>query len=525
MKRLLFLPGLVLLLVLAGCSRPEPRAELTFINRAEPESLDPAVITGQPELRIVSSLFEGLTSRNAAGEIVPGVAEKWEVSPDGRHYVFHLRKDARWSNGDPVTARDFSYSWKRVLEPGSTAEYVSQLFFLKNAEEYNQGKVKDFSQVGVKAPDDHTLTVELENSTPFFLDLCAFATLMPVHRATVEKHGDDWIKPGRIVSNGPYVLDQWRINDRIRLRANPLYWNRDTVKLRTVDALPIEKPNTSFNMFYSGAVDLVLDKGAIPPLLLGDIRQEKYFHSGPILATYFYRFNVTRKPLDNRLVRRALALAIDRSLIVTKITKSGEPVAFSMTPPGTARYTPPAGPGFDPVLARKLLAEAGYPEGRGFPPLTLLYNKTDLNEQIATEVQQMWKKELGIHIQLLKQEWKVYLNSLSQLDYDIGQSSWVGDYNDVHTFLSIFMGGDGNNRTGWKNAGFDSLVNAGQAEPDAAKREKTYQEAERLLITEEAVIAPLYHQVSIKLYDPEKIGGVVNNLVDENPLKGIYRKK
>ena len=226
-------------LLFAGCGGESRRADLVFLNGAEPETLDPALITGQPEERLVNALFEGLTSFDAAANPQPGVAEKWEVSPDGRVYTFHLRHNARWSNGDPVTARDFVASWERTLAPETTSEYAYQLYYLKNGKEFNEGTLKDFSQVGVRAADDFTLEVTLGNPTPFFLDLCAFATLLPVHLPSVKREGDDWIKPGKMVSNGAYMLDTWRINDRIRLVKNPQYWNRDRIAMRTVDVLPI----------------------------------------------------------------------------------------------------------------------------------------------------------------------------------------------------------------------------------------------------------------------------------------------
>ncbi len=512
-------------LFLTGCFKGQEPADFVFINGQEPESLDPAIITAQADGRIVSSLFEGLTARNEKGEIIPGVAERWEISADGRTYTFHLRSNARWSNGEPVRASDFIYSWKRALLPQTASKYSSQLYFIKNAEAFNSGAITDFSRVGVSAPDESTLVVELSAPTPFFLDLTAFPTLMPVHRGSIEKYGDDWIKPGKMVSNGPYTLEQWRINDRIRLSANPHYWDKKSLKLKVVDILPTTQSSTAFNLFYSGSADLILDRGLVPAMLFGQLRQTPYFHSGPILAAYFYRFNVTKPPYNDVRVRRALSLAVDKKRIVEKITKAGEPIAPGIVPPGTQNYTSPIQEKHDPEAARKLLAEAGFPEGKGFPRMRLLYNKTDLNEQIATELQQMWTQELGIPVDLEKQEFKVYLSTMSALDYDLARSSWIGDYNDANTFLSIFTTGDGNNRTGWSNARFDSLIAEANREPDVDKREKIFQQAERILIEEDVVVLPLYFNVAIHFFDPAKVGGVVNNLVDEHPIRFMYKKE
>jgi len=525
MMRLLHVSFLISICLLSGCDSKSQKADFVFLNGAEPESLDPAVITGQLEGRLVSSLFEGLTARDPTGSIVPGVAERWEISLDGRQYLFHLRSDARWSNGDPVTAYDFADSWKRTLLPQTAAEYAYQLYYIENAEAFNAGKLPDFNQVGVHALDDQRLEVRLTNPTPFFLDLCAFPTLMPVHMKTIQKYGEDeWIKPGHIVSNGPYTLEQWRINQRVRLLANPFYWDRANVGLNRIDALPTDNANTAFNLYSSGAADLTLDKNLIPAMLLDALRGRPDFHSSPFLGTYFYRFNVTRPPLNNPLVRQAIALAIDKKRIVEKVTRAGEPVADHFVPPGIHNYESPACLGHNPDEARELLRKAGYPGGKGFPTISLLYADQSIAKGVATEVQDMLHKELGITVQLAQQEWKVYLNSMSQLDYDIAASSWLGDYNDPNTFLDMFVTGGGNNRTGWSNARYDGLIQQAAKEVDVEKRKIILQEAEGLLCRDEAPIAPVYFYVGVQFYDPQKITGLVQNVLDEHPLKYIRKQ-
>lgn len=526
MKFFIHLCGLIAVsLLLAGCRSQESRADLTFLNGIEPESLDPAIITGQPEGRIVLALFEGLTARNTKGQVIPGVAERWEISSDGKTYTFHLRSNARWSNGDKVIAQDFVNAWKRALAPETAAEYAYQLYPLIHAEDYSSGKLKDFSHVGIKAPNDQTLVVTLAHPTPYFLDLCAFPTLMPIHLRSVDRFGDDWIKPENMVCNGAYLLKDWRINDRIRLEKNPYYWDRENVLLRTVDILPINQATTAYNLYHSGEADLILDKGLIPSTLLDHLRNRPDFHSSPFLGNSFYRFNVTRAPFRDPRVRRAFCLAVDKERLVRKITKAGELPAGSLVPPGIPGYDPPKGLSYNPKRARELLAEAGYPGGSGFPSVSLLYNTSEQNEAIATEIQDMLQKELGVSIQLSQQEWKVYLNSMSKLDYDFCRASWVGDYNDPNTFLDMFVTGGGNNRTGWSNAQYDALLAAASRESNPKKRMAILQRAEKILCEVELPILPLYYYVGVQFFNPMKLSGIEANVLDEHPLKYIRKRR
>lgn len=520
--RLLGLLGVVG--VLAACGPATRPADLVFINGAEPETLDPALITGQPEGRVVNALFEGLTTFNAAGRPGPGMAESWTVSEDRKIYTFTLRSDARWSDGSPLTARDFVASWRRTLLPETAASYNYQLFPIRNAQAFAEGKLNDFSEVGVKALNDRTLEVTLENPTPYFLDLCATPPLAPVPVATIEKYGDDWTRPGRMVNNGAYLLDSWRINDLIRLRKNPAYWNASRVALDTIDVLPIAKDTVAFNFYASGLADLCMDKGLTPPALLDELRKRPDFHPAPFLGTYFLRFNCEKGPFADPRVRRAFGMAVDKRRIVEKITRAGELPAAGFVPPGLEGYKGSDGLPYDPAQARALLAEAGFPDGDGFPLVSYLYDDRGLNEFIAVELQDMWKTELGVTVNLAKQEWKVYLNSLSSLDYDIARSSWVGDYPDPNTFLDMFLTGGGNNRTGWSDARYDTQIAEAAKEPDPVRRAALLRAAENRLVTEEAPIFPLYYYVGIQLYDPDKIGGIEPNVLDEHPLKAMFRK-
>jgi len=513
----------VLVVVGVGCTRT-PRADLIFINGAEPETLDPALITGQPEGRVANALFEGLLAFDESGQPQPGAAERWEVSEDGRIYTFHLRQGLMWSDGTPLTAHDFVASWQRTLEPATASEYAYQLHYIKNAKDFNEGKIIDFAQVGVHAIHDQTLRVELENPTPFFPDLCAFVTLLPVPLHIVKKYGDDWIKAGNLVGNGAYVLDAWRINDRLRLRKNPRYWNADHVTLETVDILPVSKGNTAFNLYASGQADLMMDKGLVPPALLGEIKKRRDFHASPFLGTYFLRFNCARAPFNDGRVRRAFALAVDKASIVERITQAGELPAEGFVPPGAGGYEGYRGPTHDAVEAQRLLAEAGFPGGEGFPMVTYLYSEGEMNEAIAIELQSMWRRILGVNVQLLRQEWKVYLRSLSTLDYDIARSSWVGDYPDPNTFLDMFVTEGGNNRTGWSNAHYDRLIAQAATETDRTKRFDLLHDAEKILVDAQMPVSPIFFYVGIQIYDDEKLGGIKGNVLDEHPLKSMYRR-
>jgi len=517
------LPGLLLFSIALTSCQTHPRADLVLCNGAEPQTLDPALVSGQLEGRLCAALYEGLTRKDAKGKPVPGVAEKWSVSPDGRTYTFTLRKNLKWSNGDSLTAEDFRYSWLRALNPSTASPYAEILFFIAGAEDYHSGR-KDSENVAIRVIDPATLEVQLQHPTPFFPTLISFTTYLPVHRATVEKLGDRWTRPENWVGNGPYRLLDWKINERVSLVKNPKYHHSENIQLNRIDALSIARASTAFNIYYSGQADLLLDKGMIPSLILPQLRGRPDFHPGPLLATYFYRFNVSRPPFNDQRIRRALALAIDKEAITEKVTRGGEPVAQALTPHGINGYQPPEGLSRDVETAQGLLRQAGYPEGRGFPRVSILYNKSELNEQIAVEIQAQWKRELGIEVDLRNQEWATYLRSLDTLDFDIARSSWVGDYDDPNTFLDCFVTDRGNNRTGWSNPQYDSLLASALSEPNPVKRFQILQKAETLLVTEALPIFPIYHFVGCLMFDTSRWEGLFPNLLDEHPFSEIKRR-
>jgi oligopeptide transport system substrate-binding protein len=507
------------MLCLAACGPAEPRADLVFIQSAEPETIDPTIVSDQVSMRISSSLFEGLCRFNDRGKPEPGMAERWEVSEDRKTYVFHLRAGVKWTDGTPVTAHDFVESWIRALRPETGSDYTSLLHVVRGGKDFTEGKATDPASVGVRAIDESTLEIVLENPTPYFIDLCAFQTFAPVPMQAVEKHGTAWIKPAHIINNGAYLLESWRIDDRIRLKKNPAYWDAANVKMATVEVRPVQDANTALNFFHTGQCDLMMDKGMMPPTLVHKLKQQPWFHTGPFLGTWFIRINTTRPPFTDPRVRQAFALAMDKRRIVENITQLGETPAWGVTPPGAGQnYQPPPGLDYNPVKARELLAAAGFKDGRGFPLVEYLYIPLPIERNIAVELQAMWQKNLGVTVNLKKQEQKIWLSSMRSLDYHLCRSSWVGDYNDPSTFLDMFLAESGNNRTGWKSSDYDGLMSAAAREPDLTKRNQIFAQAEKMLITDEAVVLPVYYYVGVQFYH-DRLTGVQPNLIDDHPFR------
>ncbi|MGA2222109.1 MAG: peptide ABC transporter substrate-binding protein [Verrucomicrobiia bacterium] len=524
----------LLVFLVAGCSRRETRVEVSDReqilyegNGGEPQELDPYVVTGVSEQRILMTLLEGLLTQDPVDlHPVPGVAERWDISPDGRIYTFYLRKDARWSNGDPVTARDFWESYKRILTPSLAAEYSYMLFPVKNAEAYNQGRITDFNQVGFKVLDDYTFQITLESPTPYLLSVINYhSSWMPVHLPTLRKYGDPylrggkWTRPGRFVGNGPFVLAKWRVNDVIVVKKSPTYWDRDRVRLNEIHFMPIESDETEERAFRAGQLHIT----EFMPLTKIDFYRKNYpslLHIDPYLGTYFYRINVTKPPLDDKRVRRALALTIDRESLVADVLRGGQLPAFCLTPAGTAVYTCRTQLHEDVAEAKRLLAEAGYPDGKNFPTVELLYNTLEAHRIIAEAIQQMWKKNLGIDMRLVNQEWKVYLDSQRTLNYQICRASWIGDYVDPNTFLDLWVTGGGNNETGWSNPEYDRLIAEAARTTDPQQRLEVFQKAEAILLDELPMI-PIYFYTHVHARRPE-VKGWYPTILDYHPYQYVY---
>ncbi|MBX7258497.1 MAG: peptide ABC transporter substrate-binding protein [Candidatus Hydrogenedentes bacterium] len=485
---------------------------------AEPQNLDPYRVTGHNEHRILTSLFEGLTTLNQVTLAVePGAAESWTVSPDGLVYTFKLNPNAKWSNGTPVTAKDFVYGWKRHLSARLGSEYAYMLWCIVNAEEYTKGKVTDFSQVGVKALDDTTLEVTLKYPVPAFLTMHIHYSWFPVLQSNVEAFGaiDDpnntkWTLAGNMISNGPFKLVEWSPNQIIRVTRNDFYWDAANVKLDGVEFYPYSNLPTEEREFRAGRLDVT---ESLLATKIETYRREhpELLHIDPMIGTYFYRLNVTRKPLDNPKVRRALAMSIDRQSICDNVLFGAVVPAAAFTPPGLAGYTPEASIPYNVEEARKLLAEAGYPNGEGMRPLDILFNESEDHRRIAEAIQDMWKKNLNVDARPTQQEWKVYLNSMTTLDYDVARSAWIADYLDPINYLECFETGGGNNRTGWSSPEFDALVAKTRLSPDQEVRFPLLQQAERLLL-DEAPLAPIYSYRQRFLLAP-RVQGLKSNML------------
>lgn len=517
---------LLFLLSCAACSSQKP-ADLVIINGKEPESLDPAIFTAQADGRIVGTIFEGLTRYNekdASGE--PGLAERWDISEDGRIYTFHMRANAKWSTGERITARDVEESWFRILEPETGSDYSGILFFIKGAEKFataTNATDRVRANVGMRALDDATFRVELINPTPFFLELCAYSTLAVTPGPMIKKYGDRWLNVFGVPCSGPYQFVSWRLNDRIRVRKNPHYWDAANTQLEVVDFLPVTLPSTALNLYDTREADIVWDKDLVPTEILADLRKRDDFHTFANFATYFLRFNTTRKPFSDPRVRKAFGMALDRKRIVERITKGGEYPASFIVPPGLPGYQSPEGLTHNPEEARRLLAEAGYPGGKGFPNIDYIFNTQRDHEKIAVEMKEMWFRELGIDVGLRAVEFKVWIRTQSDLDYDVIRSSWVGDYSDPNTFLDLFMSNNPNNRTGWKNPAYDEMLRHANSLSDTNARARFLHDAEKLLVRDEAPILPLYIYNGYNIWDPQKIAGIHNNLRDEHPVRAIRR--
>ena len=594
-----------------------PPADLTFVNGTEIQSVDPAIVTGQPEGRIVNALFEGLYRPMPDPEDptslkpMPGAAESCDISEDRKTYTFTMRKDAMWSNGRAVTTHDFEWSWRRFLHPETGSEYAYQLHYAVGAGQYNSGEVNigdrvevelydrpdskqlfprgtivsgilkaiiktpepkfpadtsdeekedrlaqwrkrwvflvdvkqtgegeidweadgkmqrfskspevakagdttlchhvllNFSEVGIEAVDEATLVVKLKNVTPYFLDLVAFYPLFPVNRECVEEYKvPAWTKPENIVTNGPFRLKFRRIRDRIRLEKDPTYWGADRMTLNTVDALAVESDVTQLNLYMNGQVDWATN---VPNVMIPQLKEREDFHSAVQLAMYFYRVNTRRPPLDDHRVRAALNMAIEKSVITEFVTKGGQEPSRQFVPSGLPGYEGSQCGPYDLEEAKRLLAEAGYPNGEGFRKIELLYNTNEAHRDIAEVIQQQWKK-LGINVELKNVAWGVYLDFLSQGKYDIARAGWIGDYPDPNTFLDMFVTDGPNNQTGFSNEHYDALVYGAASEADPKQRMKMFHDAEAILMDNWDDVSDMALQQKLKAMrkgDP-KVGG------------------
>ncbi len=496
-------------------------AELILNNGTEPQSLDPSKMSGVPEARIGQAIFEGLVEYDPKTNLaLPGVAESWTTSADGKTIIFKLRK-CQWSDGTPITAQTVVDSWLRMLDPATGAEYAFMITtVVKGAAEFNTGKGPK-EGVGVKAVDAKTLQVDLMAPTAYAVDMMAHHSyaILPMH--TIAKFGDDWTKVENIVSNGPFMLSEWKPQESLSVIPNPKYWDAKVVKLSKITFLPIEDQLTAYNKYKAGEIDWITD---VPLDLIDEIKLRPDYQLAPRLSTYYYIFNMTRKPFDNVLVRKALAMSIDKQQLVDKVTKGGQVPTNNMVP-AMAGYTPPKGNGLNIEEAKKLLAEAGYPNGKGFPKVTLLYNTSDSHKKIAEYAQEQWKQNLGIEVVLMNQEWATFLDTRQvSHDFEFTRAGWNGDYIDPNTFLDMFLSDSGLNDGLYKNPAYDELIRKAASMPAGAERLAVLAQAEDIMITQDQHLIPFYNNVNQDCIDLTKWGGWYSTILSNHNWKFIYKK-
>lgn len=545
-------------MIIGSLGRPQPKADFTYSVTGEHNSRDPQRMTYLSDIRLTHALFETLVTYDFNDmKVYPGVADHWQISGDGLTYTFHLRDDARWSNGDPVTSHDFVYAWRRAMLPDTAAGYGHFMFFIRGAEDFFHWRskqleayVKQYGETGgsveaaraywgdaqkkfkemvaLSTPDDQTLVIRINRRTAYFIEMLAFATYMPVHAESVSAGVDFdadtgrllddptyWNDPKRLICNGPYYLADRKYRQYNYLEANDQYWDRASMKNNSVMELIVNNEQSQMLAYEAGEIDLV--PGVIPDIAYDLIRSDRSdVHVVPAAGTYFYNFNCLPKlkngednPLADWRVRRALAMAIDRKEITENITRLDEPCAYSFVPPTALKnYRPPVedGPKFDPEGAKALLAEAGHAGGEGITGLSILYNTGGGHENIAQAISKMWQKYLGVDVTLEGVESKISAARARSQDYTIRRAAWFGDYPDPTTWLDIRRGDDENNTTKWSNAEYDHLLDEAADAADPEKRMTLLRDAEAILL-KESPMALIFHPVTVMLYDPAKVTG------------------
>lgn len=504
-----------------------PVQEIVRGNGTEVATIDPHKSQGVPESHVIRDLLEGLVNQDADGKVIPGVADRWETS-DNKTFTFHIREGAKWSNGEPVTAQDFVYSWQRAVDPATASPYswYMEMTQMKNAADIVAGK-KDKSELGVYAKDANTLVVELDSAVPYFVMMTGHTTMKPVNQATVEKFGDQWTKPENFVGNGAYVVENWVVNERLVLKRNEQYWDNEHTVINKVTFLPIENQVAEMNRFLAGEIDISYE---VP---VEHFRRLKKEHPELVsvvgnLGSYYYLFNTKKKPFDDVRVRKAISYAIDRNIVSDAIMGQGQKPAYFLTPESVSGFKPVM-PAYGKMTQKerneevaRLLAEAGY--GKNNPlKFTLLYNTSENHKKVAVAIGSMWKKTLGIDVTLENQEWKTYLSTKDQGDFEMARAGWIGDYNEASSFLTLMTS---NNTTGgqhWGNKEYDAIIDKALTSTSEDERQKLYADAEALM-AEEMPIAPIYQYVKTRLLSPKVGGFPVNNAEEKIYSKDLYIK-
>jgi len=471
---------------------------------AEPPTLDPALATDTTSVDVIEQLFLGLTDfDDETMAVIPELATSWEVSEDGLVWAFHLRKDVKWTDGRPVTAYDIEYAVKRTCDPATASDYAYVLYIIKGAQEVNTGEITDLNYIGVKAIDDYTIQFALNQPAGYFPAIAGMWIVRPLPRWAIEKYGEKWTEPENIVTNGAYLLTKWAHEDEIVLEKNPDYFGVDDVQIERVHCVMIVEDSTSMAMYEDGKLDDTpvpledMDRVKADPVLSEELT------IAPYLCTYYYGFNNTKPPFDNPLVRKAFSAAIDRQSLIDYVLKGEQVPATTFSCPGIFGHVPAeegVGIGYDPDAARKYLADAGYPEGKGLPEVTLMFNTSEGHSKIAQAIQQMWKEVLGVEVNVTNQEWGVYLKTVNEDAPQVYRMGWCADYPDANNWLlEVFHSTLSANPIKWHNAEYDRVTEEAAKESDPAKRLELYKRAEQILCEEEAAIAPIYFYTTVRL--------------------------
>ncbi len=579
-----------------GATKPRHGPDEIWTNLGtEPETIDPNKASDSAAGEVMETIFTGLVEPHPKTlEPLPGIAERWDIDDEGRRYTFHLRQSA-WSDGTPLTAHDFEYAWKRLLDPKTASKYGTFLHPIELGEAFNtralmvrnlppdateaelrsllgpqQQRISriqlvsmrglaalfvpqgddaaqlradlivrvsgaklhgatltideaNAADVGVRALDDHTLQVRIENPLPYFLDLLGYYVTYPVPRHLIARlteqgiNPDLWTRPEHIVCNGPYVIDEWKFRQHIWFERNPRYWDVASVRTKRIRFVMVESYNTTLNLYKTGELDYIGGNSRLPAEFMDHLSTFADFHSDPYLTVYLYWLNTSTKPLDDVRVRRALSLSIDRASLVKYVTRGGEIPSANLVPDGLRGYRGPHSVLFDPARAKQLLVEAGYGPDKPLPTITLSYNTSEGHKQIAEAVQQMWKEHLGIEVQIENQEWKVYLKNLEHMHFQAARLSWVGDYADPFTFLELLKSNNGNNHSLWKNARYDDLLHQANATLDGSRRFALLRQAETLAL-EQAPLIPVYVYTRNEMWKPY-LKGQWPNYLNRHPAK------
>jgi len=500
------------------------KQEIVRNNGSEPASLDIHKVESSVELTIISELFDSLVRLKPDNSLEPRLAVSWETT-DNKVWIINLRQDAKWSNGDPITAEDIVYSWRRLIDPKTAAPYESYLasMHMANAQEIIDGK-KPPEELGVKALDSHRLQITLDQPISYFLKMLAHTSLVPINKNVVEKFGDKWTQPANFVSSGPYILSEWIVNEKVVAVRNKNHWDDAKTVINKVTYLPIASATADINRYRAGEIDIT---STVPETQFASLKKTigDQIHMTPKLATYYYQFNTTKAPFNDERVRLALNLALDKQVIAEKVLGQGQRAAYSMSPPNTGGFNlkQPEYASWTQAQrnaeAKKLLAEAGFTEKNPLK-FELLYNTSESHQRIAIAASSMWKQNLGVDAVLKNQEWKVMLDTMRRGNFDMSRYAWIGDYDDPSTFLNNFKANDAQNNTKFNNADYDKALNNAVKAQSPAEVQQYYQQAEDILSQQSPAI-PVYYYMGVKLVKPY-IGGFTPNLMDYIYTSDLY---